>query len=203
MSYNDKYIESRAKCQEILDGFKSKSKISPQVGKGHFGVMIEVHIIEALTNVHWIHGSTLPFVLVVLRKTWGYNKNKVWAFSYKDKASCRGIKSLLPPTVDERTIIRSVNEAVSRNIIVAIKENGRISTYGFNKHYDTWIYDKEMEGKYQYVPVKGGDIDDSGDTGDSGDTEVGGDTEVSGDTGDSGDTEVGGINKEMVDILTS
>ena len=185
MSYSNQYKESKDKCQELMDEFKSKSQVSPQVGKGNFSVRLEVHLVEALTNVHWIHGETLPFILVVLRKTWGYQGNKSWSFSYGDKANCRGIKSLLPPTVDERTIIRSVNEAIKRNIIIAVKEIGKTSTYGFNKHYDTWIYDKSMEGIYQYNPSQSSD------------------TEVSGDTDDSGDTDGSGINKEMADILTN
>jgi hypothetical protein len=178
MSPTDKYTQSNIKCQSLIKELKAQSSVSPQVGKGWYSVRLEVHIMEALTKVHWISAETLPIVLVVLRKTWGYQKKLTWSFSYDGKDNCRGIKDLLPPDIDERTIQRSIAEAADRKIIVVVKESGKKSTYGFNKHYDTWIYDKKMEGSYRYNQSQ------------SGDTQVAGDTEVTGGIQVTSDTEV-------------
>lgn len=185
MSYS-KFTTYNQKCQDTLREFKKISKVHPQVGKGWSSVRMEVHILEALTYVHWISAETLPFILVVLRKTWGYQGKKSWSFSYENKKDCRGIKGLLPPDVSERTVERAVNEAIARNIIVAVKKSGIITTYGFNKHYDTWVYGDKLQDNYKYEAVG-----DNGDTDDTGDIDGTSDTDDTGDINNAGDKEVG------------
>jgi hypothetical protein len=148
------------------------------VGKGWYSVRLEVHILEALTYVNWTSSETLPFILIVLRKTWGFGNKKSWTFSYESTESDRGILAMLPPDIKTRTARRAVEEARARNIVVVVRESGKKSTYGFNKHYDTWIYGKKLSDEYKYTQIP---------TSDTGDT---GDTEVSSDIHDSGDTEV-------------
>jgi hypothetical protein len=166
----DKYKEFNDACAEKLEVFKSKSNVSPQLGKGWSRVSLEVHIVEALTYVDWISSETLAVAMVILRKTWGWQNKKAYTFGYDPIKTDRGMLALLPPTKSRKTIERCVDELESRNIIAVYRQAGKPSAYGFNKHYDTWIYDKELKGINQYAPCI--------DSGVGTDTEVGIDTNV-------------------------
>jgi hypothetical protein len=170
MTYN-KYKQNNDKCQVILDNIKNQSKVNPQKDQGHFTLRLEIHIVEALVHVDYKYSKTLPVLMIILRRTWGFMKNqKSWTIKFSD------IMKHLPPNSNDRSVRFAISEAKERNILLVVEERGKPTTYCFNKHYDTWIYDKEMQGTYAYTSVNNvkvnatKEIHDRGETGFSSNT---------------------------------
>lgn len=143
MPFN-KYKEENDRCRELLKvEIKSKSKVNPQ--KEGTTTRIENHILEALIKVDCKCSITKDVILLIMRMTWGFDK-LTWTIKFSK------IMGALPPTVSEKTVHNAIKEALDHNILVKVESKGRPTTFGINKHFDTWVYDRELKGSYVYIP---------------------------------------------------
>lgn len=102
--------------------------MSIQVENGNFA-RIHNEILERLARTD-LNGSELRCLLLLLRKTYGYQK-KQDEISYSQFADGTGL--------DRRNVLRSLEKLVNRRIITR-QENGnnRPQTWGFNKYFEQW-----------------------------------------------------------------
>ena len=84
-------------------------------------------ILEALARIR-VPGETMQVVLVVLRKTYGYEKKRDWIAL----SQFCGATGLSRPHV-----CRAIRRAISMNVI-AKEGTPNDVTYSFNKDFDTW-----------------------------------------------------------------
>lgn len=100
--------------------------VSPQVENGHIDIAIE--IAEALYHLQ-LSGNQWRLLWVILRQTWGWHKkyDRISITSFERQT---GLK--------RRHIVRAINDMVNRNIVTK-NDTNRITSYGFNKHYDKWL----------------------------------------------------------------
>ena len=100
---------------------------NPQKENGY--VPIANEIIEALAKFR-INGESWQVLLVVLRKTYGWNK-KDDEISLTQFQQMTGLK--------RPNVVRSIKWLVSRKILHSIKEDTSYATkYKFNKNFETW-----------------------------------------------------------------
>jgi hypothetical protein len=143
MTYN-KYKSVNDECKRIRLGYKKISSVNPQNKKPYSRISMEVHIEEALGYIDCHCGLTKDVIRVIIRLTWGFQK-QTWTIK-QDK-----LMEYLPPNTKERTLATAIGEAVARKVIIKVDDKGKESTFGFNKHYDLWIYDRELKGVYSYM----------------------------------------------------
>jgi len=94
---------------EQLELFKLQSTVNPQKENGH--MQLNNEIIESLCKVSYKSTFTLPIILTVIRKTWGWNK-KYDAISLSQLEDATGFT--------KRNVLNAVKEAQSYNIIISI-----------------------------------------------------------------------------------
>lgn len=100
---------------------------SPQKENGHLGIANE--IIEALTRIR-ISGEEWQCLLVILRKTWGWQK-KQDAIPLSQFCLATGMK--------KPNVCRALRKLLSKKIIDIIKkDNTDMAIYRVNKDFDTW-----------------------------------------------------------------
>src|SRR4030042_6375885 len=99
---------------------------SPQIENGHVDIANE--IVEAMAKIR-IAGEEMQCLWVILRKTYGWHKKE-------DQISLSQFQDLT--SLKKPTICRSLNKLLSKKIIVIIKNDNEITTYGFNKDFETW-----------------------------------------------------------------
>ena len=100
--------------------------ISPQAENGHTDIANE--LIEAMAKIR-ISGEAMQVLLYIIRKTYGWHKKE-------DKIS---LSQFTIATGLKRAIVcRALNKLKSMNLISLKKETGSVTTYCFNKHYNTW-----------------------------------------------------------------
>ena len=109
--------------------FKGDSHINPQKEDGHRE--IETSILQALIGAG-LSGLEYALVLHLIDKTWGWNKKEdLISLSQFHEATGH----------DQGYIARSLKNLEKKQIII-VKHGGgrgRLSTYMFNKYWDTWI----------------------------------------------------------------
>ena len=109
--------------------YKGFSNINPQKEDGHRE--IETSILQALIGAG-LSGLEYALVLFIIDRTWGWNKKEdTIALSQFGDATGH----------DQSYIVRSLKSLEKRHLII-VKHGGgrgRLSTYMFNKYWDTWI----------------------------------------------------------------
>lgn len=98
---------------------------SPQLEKGYTRIANE--ILEHLSFAG-INGSEYRILLVVIRKTYGFNKKK-------DKISISQFEK--STKMKHKQAVRTINSLVSKRIL--LKEE---NTYKFNKNWEEWVVSK-------------------------------------------------------------
>lgn len=98
---------------------------SPQVENGYTRIADE--IMEALIRYR-IPGEQMQCLLLIIRKTYGFNK--VW-----DTISNSQFVEFTK--LNKSNVCRAIRLLIDKNIVVK-KDNGYISSYCFNKKYQTW-----------------------------------------------------------------
>jgi replicative DNA helicase len=111
-----------------LELYKAQSKVNPQKENGH--IRINNDVFDSLYKINYNYTSTLPIVLFILRKTWGWDK-KV------DKVTGQQIQDNTP--YHKRAVIRGLREAEMRRILIIERQLGKPNKILFNKYFDTWI----------------------------------------------------------------
>jgi phage replication O-like protein O len=98
---------------------------TPQLENGYTRIANE--IMEALIKYR-IPGEQMQCLLLIIRKTYGFNK--LWdAISNSQFVEFTGL--------NKSNICRAVRALINKNIVVK-KDNKYVSSYCFNKRYDTW-----------------------------------------------------------------
>jgi len=99
---------------------------NPQIENGHVDIANE--IIEALAKIR-ISGEEMQCLWVIFRKTYGWHKKEdIIALSQ----FCEYTR------MKKSNICRSLSKLLSKKIIAIIKNDNGITTYRFNKDYDSW-----------------------------------------------------------------
>ena len=98
---------------------------NPQKKNG--SVPIANEIFDALCHIR-IPGEVMQIILVIIRKTYGWNK-KEDAISLSQFCLITGMK--------KPNVCRAINNAVKMNLIIK-KDNDIANKYIFNKDFDTW-----------------------------------------------------------------
>lgn len=98
---------------------------NPQCENGYTKISNE--ILEALAKIR-INGEASQVLLVILRKTYGFNKKK-------DKISLS--QFVLSTGIKRPNVCRALNKLISMNIIIQIDKDN-ITIYQFNKDFDVW-----------------------------------------------------------------
>ena len=101
---------------------------SPQKENGY--TMIANELIEALASIR-IAGEEMQCLLVIFRKTYGWNKKK-------DKISLS--QFVLMTGLKKQSAHRALKKLIQKRLIsVSNNDDGQTITYGFNKDYSKWI----------------------------------------------------------------
>jgi len=99
---------------------------NPQAEDGHVDIANE--IIEALAKIR-ISGEEMQCLWVIFRKTYGWHKKQ------DDIALSQFCQFT---NLKKPTVCRAISKLLSKKIIVIIKKDNGISSYGFNKDFETW-----------------------------------------------------------------
>ena len=99
---------------------------SPQLENGFTEIANE--ILEALSKTR-IPGEARQVLDVIIRLTYGWGK-KSDHISLSQFVKCTNLR--------KPTVCRAINKLKDMNIIVIKKDNERITSYSFNKNYETW-----------------------------------------------------------------
>jgi len=100
---------------------------NPQVEDGHIDLANE--IVEALAKIR-ISGEEMQCLWVVFRKTYGWHK-KEDSISLSQFSKMTGIS--------RRNVCRALSRLVSKKTLVVVKKDTGVTTYQFNKDFDTWL----------------------------------------------------------------
>ncbi len=100
--------------------------ISPQIENGHTDIANE--IMEALAKIR-IPGEARQVMDFIIRKTYGWHK-KEDRIPLSQFVSGTGLTKI--------TICKALKKLISMNLIITQKGNDYITSYCFNKHYNTW-----------------------------------------------------------------
>jgi len=117
--------------------------VSPQVENGYTKIANE--LLRALI-AHRVPGEQMQCLLLIIRKTYGYNKK--WdTISNSQFVEFTGL--------NKSSVCRAINSLVEKNIVYK-NANKYIPSYCFNKNYDKWILltkkstvDKKVNGCLQ------------------------------------------------------
>jgi phage replication O-like protein O len=99
---------------------------NPQIEDGHVDLANE--IIEALAKIR-ISGEEMQCLWVIFRKTYGWHKKE----DHIALSQFSEMTSLKKPA-----ICRALSKLLSKKIIIIIKNDNRITSYGFNKDFEQW-----------------------------------------------------------------
>ena len=99
---------------------------SPQLEKGHTKIANE--ILDALCRIR-ISGEARQVLDFIIRKTYGWHKK---SDTISLSQFTQGTNLIKP------NICRAINKLIKMRLIVIKKDNNKLITYCFNKHYDTW-----------------------------------------------------------------
>jgi len=99
---------------------------NPQAEDGHVDIANE--IIEALAKIR-ISGEEMQCLWVIFRKTYGWHKKQ------DDIALSQFCQFT---NLKKPNVCRAISKLLSKKIIVIIKKDNGISSYGFNKDFETW-----------------------------------------------------------------
>ena len=99
---------------------------TPQLENGYTKIANE--IIDALSKYR-IPGEQMQCLLVILRKTYGYNK-------LCDRIS--NTQFVVGTGLKKQNVNRALKELIKKNIVIKNDDN-YITSYGFNKKYKTWV----------------------------------------------------------------
>ncbi len=112
---------------------------NPQKEKGHTGIANE--ILENLYNQP-LSGSEFRIILLVLRKTWGWQKKE-------DKISLSQI--VTDTKLSRKQVCEVINKLVTKRLL--FKNKKHINSYVFNKKYNEWLVTEKKLGGYSYRKV--------------------------------------------------
>ena len=99
---------------------------NPQKEDGHIDLANE--IVEALAKIR-ISGEEMQCLWVIFRKTYGWHKKE-------DSISLSQFCEFT--TLKKPNVCHVLSKLLSKNIISIVKKDNGISSYGFNKDFDTW-----------------------------------------------------------------
>jgi len=105
---------------------------NPQAENGHLDIAHEV--LEALIGSRF-NGSQWAVVMMVLRKTWGWNK-KTDKISLSQFSESTGLPS--------RTITRALSSLERSKILVPQRNPGKMTRWSFNKDWESWQLGTQM-----------------------------------------------------------
>lgn len=112
--------------------YKDFSSVNPQKEDGHRE--IETSVLQALIRAG-LSGLEYALVLFIIDKTWGWNK----------KEDQIALSQFVDATgLDKRNVGHYLKRLQDRHIILILRSGpgrGKVNTYMFNKHWDTWITD--------------------------------------------------------------
>ena len=90
-------------------------------------------VLAALARSH-LTGAEFQILLHVMRQTWGYKKKEDWiSLSQFQKATDR----------DRSHIVSCINRLVACKLLVASRQPGKKTVYGFNKLFNEWVVASE------------------------------------------------------------
>lgn len=99
---------------------------NPQAEDGHIDLANE--IVEALAKIR-ISGEEMQCLWVIFRKTYGWHK----------KEDCISLSQFFEMTTLKKPhVCRSLSKLLSKKIIGVTKNGNGITSYGFNKDFDSW-----------------------------------------------------------------
>lgn len=98
---------------------------SPQLENGYTKIANE--IMDAIINYR-IPGEQMQCLLLIIRKTYGYNKKDDF-ISNSQFCEATGLK--------KPNVCRAINGLIDKNIVIK-KDNRKIPSYQFNKNYNKW-----------------------------------------------------------------
>ena len=99
---------------------------NPQIEDGHLDLANE--IVDALAKIR-IAGEEMQCLWVILRKTYGWHKKQ-------DNIALSQFCEMT--NLNKPAICRALQKLLSKKIILIIKNDNGITTYGFNKDFEQW-----------------------------------------------------------------
>ena len=111
---------------------------NPQTQNGYTRIANE--ITEALASAKLL-GAEYQVILVVLRKTYGFNKKE-------DRISLTQFERFTG--LSRPTVVKSIKTLVARNILV----KSALLAYSFNKDYDSWVVNTALLVKRSFTASK-------------------------------------------------